>query len=196
MYLPTYLLYINSLPQTIADENHCQVVLFADDTTIGTEVAAPTTPSSQHRGYQLQVARDAALKWADSVGGRFNPTKSFQMAYQRPDRPNISHLRMNQEDVRTVYTLRHLGVRIDSHLIFQCHIETITTKFRQRVVLLAHMSSRLTPEVTNRLYTGYVRPTIEYASLLWQFHLSASQAAVLERLQARLARVYFQCPVQ
>ena len=51
------------------------------------------------------------------------------------------------------------------------------------------MSSRLTPEVTNRLYTGYVRPTIEYASPLWQFQLCASQAAVLERLQARLARV-------
>ena len=188
-----FLLYINSLPQTIPDEDHCRVLLFADDTTIGTEVAAPTTPSSQHHSHPLQVATDAALKWADSAGGRFNPTKSFQMTFSPringPDPPNIGHLRMNQEEVRTVDTHRHLGVQIDSHLNFQCHIETITTKFRQRVVLLAHMSSRLTLEVTNRLYTGYVRPTIEYASPLWQFQLSASQAAVLERLQARLARV-------
>ena len=139
-------------------EDHCQVLLFADDTTIETEVAAPTTPSSQHHSHPLQVATDAALKWADSAGGRFNPTKSFQMTFSPrtngPDPPNIGYLRMKKEEVRTVDTHRHLGVQIDSHLNFQCHIETITTKFRQRVVLLAHMSSRLTPEVTNRLYTG------------------------------------------
>ena len=88
--------------------------------------------------------------------------KSFQMTSSPrthgPDTPNIGHLRMNQEEVCTVNTHRHLGVQIDNHLNFQSHIETITTKFRKRVVLLVHMSSRLTPEVTHRLILAMSDP--------------------------------------
>ena len=51
------------------------------------------------------------------------------------------------------------------------------------------MTERITPAVASRLYTGYVRPVVEYASSLWQFQLSSAQATTLERLQARVARV-------
>ena len=51
------------------------------------------------------------------------------------------------------------------------------------------MTKRITPAVASRLYTGYVRPVVEYASSLWQFKVSSAQATTLERLQARVARV-------
>ena len=72
---------------------------------------------------------------------------------------------------------------------FTNHVATITTKFRQRAVLLIHMTKRITPAVASRLYTGYVRPVVEYASSLWQFKVSSAQATTLERPQARVARV-------
>ena len=74
---------------------------------------------------------------------------------------------------------------------FTNHVATITTQFRQRAVLLIHMTKHITPAVASRLYTGYVRPVVDYASSLWQFQLSSAQATstTLERLQARVARV-------
>ena len=88
-----------------------------------------------------------------------------------------------------VTTLRQLEVILDSNLDLTSHVATITTKFRQRVVLLIHMTKRITPAVASRLYTGYVRPVVEYASSLCQFQLSSAQATTLERLQARVTRV-------
>ena len=146
--------------------------------------------------HPLQAATDGVLQWADSVGGCFNPSKSCTMQFSprsRAERAHPTHptphLRMQGDDVSDVTTHRHLGVILDSNLDFINHVATITTKFRQRAVLLIHMTKRITPAVASRLYTGYVRPVVEYASSLWQFQLSSAQATNLERLQARVARV-------
>ena len=69
---------------------------------------------------------------------------------------------------------------------------------RYIIVLLSYMSPNLTPALIARLYKGYVRPSIEYASPLWNNKLTAGNVDTLERLQARMARQYLhrrKCPI-
>ena len=131
--------------------------------------------------HPLQAASDGILQWADSVGGCFNPSKSCTMQFSPRSRSerahpthSTPHLRMQGDDVSDVTTHRHLGVILDCNLDFASHVATITTKFRQRDVLLIHMTKRIISAIASRLYTGYVRPVVECTSSLWQFQLTKS----------------------
>ena len=99
-------------------------------------------------------------------------------------------LRVDAADLCPSTTHRHLGITLDPRLSFQTHINSVTSNFRRRIVLLSYMSPNLTPALIARLFKGYVRPSIEYASPLWNNKLTAANIDTLERLQARVARQY------
>ena len=82
---------------------------------------------------------------------------------------------------------RHLGVMLDSRLSYSAHIDGVTSRFRQRVVLLSYMAKYLLPDIVDKLYKGCVRPVVEYSSPLWHSRLTAHQSLTLERLQVCVA---------
>ena len=175
----SYSLY-NSLPDSPASQ--FSLLLFANDTQIG--CLTPPGRAASH----LQPAAEAITDWARSVGRTFNDNKSVHMLLHKPSRgqsqPEIPCLVMNGVTVPNATDHRNLGVTLDRHLTFSTQITNITMKFRHRVMILSYMSKTLTPDVVDRLYKGYVRPTIEYAAPACHPHLTQAQALTLERLQA------------
>ena len=124
-----------------------------------------------------------------AVGGNFNPAKSVHMRFCKAEPPSSSpdHF-MDGVLVPQSCAHRHLGVMLDSRLSYSAHIEGVTSRFRQRVVLLSYMAKYLSPDIVDKLYKGYVRPVVEYSSPLWHSRLTAHQSLTLERLQVRVGR--------
>ena len=83
---------------------------------------------------------------------------------------------------------RHLGIMLDSRLSYSAHIEGVTSRFWQRVVLLSYMAKYLSRDIVNKPYKGFVRPVVEYSSPLWHSRLTTHQSLTLERLQVPVAR--------
>ena len=140
------------------------------------------------------------MDWAAIFGGRFNAAKSVRVVFGKldPAQTPAPALPVDAADLCPSTTHRHLGITLDPRLSFQTHINSVTSNFRRRVVLLSYMSPNLTPArlysacpPIARLYKGYVRPSIEYGSPLWNNKLAAGNIDTLERLQARVARQYF-----
>ena len=181
-----FLLYINTLPRSIPDGNRTETYLYADDTAMG--LSRPPAAAPQ----QLQSAVNMVMDWAATFGGRFNAAKSVRVVFGKldPAQTPAPALRVDAADLCPSTTHRHLGITLDPRLSFQTHINSVTSNFRRRVVLLSYMSPNLTPALIARLYKGYVRPSIEYASPLWNNKLTAGNIDTLERLQARVARQY------
>ena len=179
-----FLLYINTLPRSIPDGNRTETYLYADDTALG--LSRPPAAEPQ----QLQPAVNMVMDWAATFGGRFNAAKSVRVVFGKldPAQTPAPALRVDAADLCPSTTHRHLGITLDPRV--QTHINSVTSNFRRRVVLLSYMSPNLTPALIARLYKGYVRPSIEYASPLWNNKLTAGNIDTLERLQARVARQY------
>ena len=136
------------------------------------------------------------MDWAATFGGMFNAAKSVRVVFGKLDPAQIpaAYMRADGEDPCPSTTHRDLGITLDPHLSFQTHIISVTCNFRRRVVLPSYMSPNLTSALITRLYKGYVRPSIEYASPLWNNKLTAGNIDTLERLQARMARQYLHRP--
>ena len=67
-------------------------------------------------------------------------------------------------------------------------------KHLRKVGLLKWMSKELPSPVIKKLYTQYVRPSLEYAAPLWHGSFPESDALQLERIQCSVARRLLRAP--
>ena len=141
-----FLLYINSLPDSIEHLPTCTPLIFADDTELGSSTSPTCNVSS------LQPAVTSVMSWVRAVGGNFNPAKSVHMRFCKAEPSSSSpDLFMDGVVVPQSCAHRHLGVMLDSRLSYSAHIEGVTSRLRQRGVLLSYMAKYLSPDIVDKL---------------------------------------------
>ena len=67
-------------------------------------------------------------------------------------------------------------------------MQVVMSKSSKKAGLLRWMAKDLTVSAAMRLYTCYVRPTLEYASPVWNGSLTASDSLALERIKCSVGR--------
>ena len=82
---------------------------------------------------------------------------------------------------------KYLGIYIDSKLAFDAHVDAIVKKANSTRVFLARNIHRCCRKVKQMAYTTYIRPTVEYASPVWDPHTKRNTNKI-EMVQRRCAR--------
>ena len=91
--------------------------------------------------------------------------------------------------LEAVDSAKYLGIIFDSKLSFNHHIQEITKKANNTRQFLQRTLSRCYRATKEVCYKTHVRPTLEYASTVWDPHKgSKSQANLLESAQNKAAR--------
>ena len=68
--------------------------------------------------------------------------------------------------ISRVISTKYLGVNIDQHLTWQCHIEYIVKKIRTKLFGL-HCLKPLPNSLLATLYCGYILPIFDYCNTVW-----------------------------
>ena len=183
-------LAVISLPSVVSSSAASQ---FADDTN-QLRVSSRTQSLETHIS-ELQRDANSCVTWANQASAVFNPTKSMQMSFGSKLRKSSGPHDITICDVvlSRANTHRHLGITLSSNLEFHAHVRNITHLYRSRVFLLRHMADLLPFTTISLLYKSYIRPTIEYALLVWLLSLISSECAYLDVLvykQLHAARAY------
>ena len=100
--------------------------------------------------------------------------------------------KMEGQEVTVTDNHRHLGVVLSEDLKWSKHAQCILAAASKRAGLLRLMARDLPLPVASKLYVYYVRPVLEYASLVWHGSLREEDAMSLERIQASVARSLLQ----
>ena len=82
--------------------------------------------------------------------------------------------------LRIVNAAKYLGVLLDSKLNFNRHIETICKKANGALAFLKHNLYSCNQQIRNQAYMLYIRPILEYASIVWAPYTKSST----EKLEA------------
>ena len=82
---------------------------------------------------------------------------------------------------------KYLGIYIDSKLAFNTHVDAIVKKANSTRAFLARNIPRCCRKVKQMAYTTYIRPTVEYASPVWDPHTKRNTNKI-EMVQRRCAR--------
>ena len=156
-----FLLYINDLPNI---SKVLDFYLFADDTNIYCE--ANTLD-------ELQIIINKELKelrtWLIVNRLSLNIDKTNFVIfhpYNKPVKQNIT-LKLHKNAISEKYSVKYLGILIDSTLTWQTHIDKISKKNSRAIGLLYKIRPFINIKIMKTLYYSFVYPHLLYAIEVW-----------------------------
>jgi hypothetical protein len=170
-----FLLYVNDLPDAM--ENTAK--MFADDTKLYSSIV------SREDCVSLQDDLNSLSTWSRTWLLNFNESKCVVLRIKAA----ISFFySMNGVYLNEVTDQKDLGVLISNDLKPSKHINTIVKKSYQKLGMFRRCFSGFTQEKVIILYTSIIRPTLEYASIVWSPWLK-KDVQKLEKVQKRCLRL-------
>ena len=94
--------------------------------------------------------------------------------------------RINNHGIHKVSTTKYLGVIIDHNLSWSNHIGAVSRKANRVLAFLQRNLNKCSSSIKSLAYFTYVRPILEYASIMWAPHTNC-QIVTLEKIQCRAA---------
>jgi len=175
-----FLIYINDLPEVVTN----MVKLFADDTKLYRTISTPADTVG------LQDDLNNLHKWSEDWQLSFNAAKCKCVHFGK-DNPKHQYS-MDGTPIENVRKEKDLGVIVDEELNFSEHIATKVKKANQAVGMIKNTFTYLDKEIFLPLYKSFVRPHVEYASVVWSPTYKKDIISV-EHVQRRATRLVPEC---
>ena len=175
-----FLTYITDLPDGLSGLTR----LFADDT------------SNNHQCNNTDQLVDATNRdfsaintWADYWLVKFNPDKTESHIFGASEAQKHSmQFKFDNSVISPLTTHKHLGIILTNNGKWTAHIDNITARVSKQIAVLRKLKYTLTREFLSNMYITFFRPTIEYASEVWD-NLTQFDADRLVIFQVEAARI-------
>ena len=175
-----FLIYINDIVEDI----HCNIRLFADDTSLYIVVEDPLTASQMLNSDMAKIHQ-----WANKWLVKFNPAKSESMLFSRKViRPFHPPILMDNQAISEVTTHKHLGVTFSNDCTWHAHLEQIKKKAWQRINIMRKLKFLLDRKSLQTIYFSFIRPLLEYADVVWD-NCTDYEVEELEKIHREAARI-------
>ncbi|XP_063953926.1 uncharacterized protein LOC135153732 [Lytechinus pictus] len=114
---------------------------------------------------------------------------TFEVSFSKTTRsqPDIE---LCQETVQQVNDTKILGITIQDTLKWDKHVDAIVSRANRRLFMLRSLKPfSCPPEDMILVFTGFIRPVLEYACQVWHSSLTQQQAKTIEGVQKRALRI-------
>ena len=174
-----FLLFINDIVDVVSNK----MKLFADDTSLYCIV-----DDQNEAAESLNSDLNSLSNWADDWGVTFNATKTKSMLFTRKHDVNIPPLFMKDTVLEDTLKHKHLGLNFRSNGTWGDHLNEIYSKACSRLNILRIMKYNLDRKSLEKLYFGFIRPILEYGSVVWD-NCTQEQSGLIESVQYEAARI-------
>ena len=180
-----FLVYTVDLPAACVNtQTKCSQ--FADDTALIT-----TAQSAEAAQQSLQEAVSSAAAWLSTWHLLVNATKTVTMCFNPHHNLQVT---LNGNLLAQVASHRHLGLTIQADLRWTEHVEAKIAKANRQLFQLQRLRSTISKPALIAIYTTYIRPILEYGTLVLS-NLSKTSQYKLESLQRRAGRLCLGLPL-
>ena len=135
----------------------------------------------------LQQDLDHLHEWELEWDMEFNPSKCVVIYVTRSRTLIPSQYLLHGQVLESVAGSKYLGVEISSNLLFNNHIQNITTSASRSLGFLKRNIRSQNPALREMAYKTLVRPIVEYSSTVWSPNTDQN-IDKLEMIQRRAAR--------
>ena len=171
-------LYINDLPDCVTSSI---ARLFTDDTFVFCHIASCNDADA------LQRDTGTLQQWTDTWFMQFIPSKCQVLRVTLKQKPVKASYTINGQTLEEVDSAKLLGMDIDSKLTFSNHVDSICKRANSSRAFLSRNLRSCTKDTHDITYITYLRPTVEYASTVWDPH-TCRNTNKREQVQCHSAR--------
>ena len=158
-----FLLYINDITETLPPR--VSNSLHADDLATWTAAEHTTTAS-----YTMQETINRVKAWAEKWYMKINSIKTQATVFSLSSLKEKVNLKLGVAPIPQVENPTFLGVTLDPRLTWKPHLETTAKKSIRKLGLLKKLAGTswgADTKILKRVYTGAIRPVMEYATTSW-----------------------------
>ena len=173
-----FLVMINDIAKDLTQ--HVPRTLHADDFAAWT--AAERTATATTR---MQEALNTIQKWANDWCITVNASKTVATCFSLSNTKETFTLSINGKELPQEDTPTYLGVKLDRRLTWNPHIRTIEQRATKKLALMKKLAGTqwgADGKILQQVYTGAVRPVMEYGSTAWAT-AAKSNTSRLEKIQ-------------
>lgn len=177
-----FLIYINDLPFFTKDM--CEVVLFADDTSLIFKI------DRQKENYDdVNNALSNVLHWFTTNNLLLNTKKTKCVKFSMPNVKQVNtEIKMNGETIDLLNSTVFLGITMDSKLQWGPHIAALAGRLSSAAYAVRKIRHLTDIETARLVYFSYFHSVMSYGLLLWG---SAADIQTIFVLQKRAIRAIY-----
>ena len=175
-----FLIYVNDISEQILSLTR----LFADDSSL--YFSAPTL-----NDLEGIINHDLALisRWTKQCLVTFNPSKTEAMLFSSSFCHNdVPMLIFDNTLITFVDNHKHLGITLNTMVRWHDHKQNIIKSANKVICVMRRPKFTLSRAALNQIYLAYVRPILEYSSIVWD-GCTTQDLNSLEKLQNEAARI-------
>lgn len=174
-----FLVYVNDIAESLLSTTR----LFADDSSL-----AVTSPSDREIENILNRDLEMISRWANQWLVTFNPNKTEVIYFSLNKGDTNPHLMFNNTQLTYVENHKHLGITFNQNGSWHNHISNITLSASKILGSMRLLKYKLRRDTLNQIYISYLRPILEYASIIWD-NCTVYEKESLEKIQYEAARI-------
>ena len=154
-----FLIFINDLLFNISKNEKLKIKLFADDL----KIYHPANTIEDKNN--LQIALNELSEWANSSQLKVQPKKC--MVLQIGKKQQYFKYILDNQELKSVDSIRDLGVIMNNKLTFDEHINQIISSATMTANLILRTFKTKNHFFLIKLFNAFVRPKLEYACQVW-----------------------------
>ena len=173
-----FLIYIDGITKCIP--RYVSNTLHADDLAVWSSSEHTTTAT-----YRLQQTVNSVLAWTNKWGLTISKTKTCSTLFSLSTKKETIKLKLGEDPIPQENTPTFLGVQLDKRLTWGPHIAATKARAIRRLALMKKLAGTTwgaNSAILKRVYTGYTRPVMEYASTSWSTAANTNKAK-LDKVQ-------------
>ena len=174
-----FLIYVNDIAESVLSLTR----LFADDSSLYFS-GSFLDDIEGIMNHDLRIV----FSWASQWLVNFNPNKTEAIFFTLRNVDNLPSLIFNNTLIQFVDHNKHLGVTFSCDGKWNNHVENTLQSALKVVGIMRQLKYEFSRLALNQIYITYVRPIIEYSSIVWG-GCSEQNADLLEKLQHEAARI-------
>lgn len=112
------------------------------------------------------------------------------MVITRKNIADLEPIKINNTEIENVNTIKYLGIRIDSKLKFDSHIDYTISKIATKLWYMQRTCKNLSSHYKVKVYRSIVEPHFIYCSTIF-FIMKDSQIEKLQKCRIKLCALYY-----
>ena len=184
-----FLLFINDLLHATASDVHS----FADDSNLHKSSSFKCQPSSNARS-QSRLAMSSTTnsdlqsisEWGTRNLVKSNTSKTQLLTISLSNTPSNYPIIFDDSKIPPLNSVNNLGLQISSSLSWRDHIVQIAKSASKKLGVLFWCKQYFSAAQLFKLYTGFIRPCLEYCSHIWG---SSPCTSLLDRIESKAIRL-------
>lgn len=180
-----FIIYINDIKEIMTDG---KVNMFADDTVIF--IVAEDFAGAYRK---LQTELNKVSDWLKLKKLMLNVKKTkYMVITNKSMEGNIQPLRLEEQEIERVESLKYLGVIVDDKLSFNDHVDYTIRKAARKLGVIYRINQLLDVETKIMLYKSIVASHFEYCPTVL-FLANRRQKRRMQRIQNKAMRLILGC---